>query len=554
MFITKAFRILILILILYSCGEKKVNNEIIELSKEHRYILDKIKAYAEVEFEYNLSNLSENQKLMLEKLLKAGEIIDQIFWYQSSHDAIKVRDSLSKLDNPESKDFLRYVMINYGPYDPLNDNKRFVGIGAEYRPKTGGFYPEDMSKEEFENFVKNNPKLKKDFESQYTVIVRENNQLKAIPYHQYYKEIKEVSKLLSDAADLCDNDSFKNYLKLRSKALLNDEYFESDLAWMDVDYDFDLVIGPIENYQDELFNYKSAYEVMLLVKDKEASNELQMYKNNMQNFENSLPIEDKYKQTNIGEGNKIQVVNVIYFGGDCQQAIKTIAAALPNDPKVAEAKGRKLSMFKNHMEAKFDKIVKPIGELLLDEKYINYIDRKAFTSFVTLHEVSHALGPKYKYGTKIDVRNFLKDSYSAIEECKADILSMYNHLYLLNNGIYNTEYIKKAQATYIAGLYRSIRFGTGAHATSNYIQLNFLKEKKAIFKNSKNKYEINENIFFDAVKELANQILMIQINGEKNKAEEIINKYGKLTEEIKEEVKLFSNIPRDIDTKYKIVK
>jgi len=554
MFITKAFRIFILILILYSCGEKKVNNEIIELSKEHRYILDKIKAYAEVEFEYNLSNLSENQKLMLEKLLKAGEIIDQIFWYQSSHDAIKVRDSLSKLDNPESKDFLRYVMINYGPYDPLNDNKRFVGNGQEYRPKTGGFYPEDMSKEEFENFVKNNPKLKKDFESQYTVIVRENNQLKAIPYHQYYKEIKEVSKLLNEAADLCDNDSFKNYLKLRSKALLNDDYYQSDLAWMDVDYDFDLVIGPIENYQDELFNYKSAYEVMLLVKDKEASAELQMYKNNMQNFENSLPIEDVYKQKNIGEGNKIQVVNVIYFGGDCQQAIKTIAAALPNDPKVAEAKGRKLSMFKNHMEAKFDKIVKPIGEILLDGKYKNYIDRKAFTSFVTLHEVSHALGPKYKYGTEIDVRNILKDSYSAIEECKADILSMYNHLFLLKNGIYNTEYIKKAQATYVAGLYRSIRFGTGAHATSNYIQLNFLKEKKAIFKNSKNKYEINENIFFDAVKELANQILMIQINGDKNKAEEIINKYGKLTEEIKEEVKLFNGIPRDIDTKYKIIK
>ncbi len=274
----------------------------------------------------------------------------------------------------------------------------------------------------------------------------------------------------------------------------------------------------------------------------------------MQNFENSLPIEDKYKQKNIGEGNKIQVVNVIYFGGDCQQAVKTIAAALPNDPKVAEAKGRKLSMFKNHMEAKFDKIVKPIGEILLDEKYKSLVDRKAFTSFVTLHEVSHALGPKYKYGTKTEVRNVLKEYYSAIEECKADILSMYNHLYLLNNGIYSKEYINKAKATYVAGLYRSIRFGTGAHATSNFIQLNFLKEKNAIYKNDKNKYVINDDLFFDTVKDLAKQILNIQINGDVVKAKEIIEKYGKLNDELKEEISLLKNIPRDIDTKYNIIK
>ncbi|HRP02980.1 MAG TPA: peptidase [Candidatus Kapabacteria bacterium] len=521
------------------------------MSKSDSEILGKINQYANIKISADISHLSDNHQKMLKILVEAGKLADKIFWHQSAIDAIAVRDSLTNLNTPEAKDYLTYVNINYGPYDPLNDNKRFVGIGPEERPKVGGFYPQDMTKEEFENFIKSDPKLAESLKSQYTVVTRENGKLNPIPYSTYYKESEELANLLSEAAELCDNPSFKKYLVERAKSIRTNDYFPSDLAWMDVENsDVDIVIGPIENYQDELFNYKAAYEAVVMVKDDIASKELEVYKQNMQNFESSLPIDNKYKQKELNEGNKIQVVNVVYFGGDCQQAVKTIAAALPNDPKVAEKKGRKLSMYKNFMEAKFDVIVNPIGKILLDDKSAQLVDKKAFTSFVTLHEVSHALGPKYVYGTKTEIREALKDKYSGIEECKADILSMYNHLHLLNSGYYNQEYIEKAKATYLAGLYRSIRFGTGAHATANYIQLNFLKDKKAIIKDNSGKLTIDDKLFFDTVKELAAKILEIQYTGSYEAASDMINKYGQITPDIQKEIELLNKIPRDINTSY----
>jgi len=534
-----------------SCAEKEVIEEP-KMSDEHTMVLQRIEAYAPVTLQTDLSGLSERERALVAKLVEAGKIIDEIFWEQSAHDAIKTRDSLMALNTDEAKDFLKYVMINYGPYDPLYDNDRFVGSGAAKRPQGGGFYPEDMTKEEFEAFIAANPDQAEAFKSQYTIIVRENGTLKAVPYHQKYAKTERLASLLEEAAELADNASLKKYLQLRATATRTDDYYESDLAWMELEgNNVDVVIGPIENYQDELFNYKTAHEAVVLVKDFEASAELDLYKSNMQNFENSLPIENKFKQKSIGDGNVIQVVNVVYFGGDCNQGVKTIAAALPNDPKVAEAKGRKLSMYKNHMEAKFDKIVAEIGKTLLTAERNKYVDKKAFTSFVTLHEVSHALGPKYVSGKKkMEIRNALKERYSAIEECKADALSMYNHKYLLESGIKDQEYIEKAKATYLAGLYRSIRFGSGAHYNANLIQLNFLKEQGVIFTTADGKLDLNDDLFFEKMGELSNLILMTQVNGDYDKAGEILAKYAVLTDDLKKEIEILKAIPRDIATEY----
>ncbi|GAB1371519.1 hypothetical protein MASR1M45_15810 [Candidatus Kapaibacterium sp.] len=350
------------------------------------------------------------------------------------------------------------------PYDDLADKQRFWGEGPQRRPEGGGFYPADMTKEEFEKYLLDNPEQAASLKNDYTVVVRENGKLKAVPYSIYYPEIFELSMKMEEAAVLADNPTLKNYLIMRANSLRTDVYFPSDMAWMDItDSNIDIVIGPIENYQDELFNYKTAYEAVIMVKDPEATKELEMFKKNLDNFEKNLPIDNKFKNKTIGDGNIIQVCNVIYFGGDCNMAVKTIAAALPNDPKVADAKGRKLSMYKNHMEAKFEKIVKPIGELMFTSDRAKYLSSKAFTSFVTLHEVSHALGPKYTSDTKKEeIRSALKERYSAIEETKADIVSMFNHKYLYSVKEYNDDYIKQSITTYVAGLYRSIRFGGGA--------------------------------------------------------------------------------------------
>jgi hypothetical protein len=548
--LTIIFLALTLIIMLQSCQNEGKKGEPV-ITAKHQIVLDRIKDYAPMHLSTDLSFLSQREKILVRKLAEAGKIADKIFWKQSSHDAVEVRDSLMALNTQEAKDFLTYLNINYGPYDPIYENKRFVGNGPEIRPKCGGFYPEDMTKDEFESYLTNYPEKAESMKSQYSVVVRENGTLKDVPYHVYYKETEEIAKKLEEAAEYADNESLKKYLILRAKAFRTDDYFESDLAWMDIkNSNIDFVIGPIENYQDEIFNYKSAYEAVVMVKDPDAAKELDMFKANLLNFENSLPIDAKFKQKSLGDDNIIQIMNVVYFGGDCQKAIKTIAAALPNDPKVADAKRRKLSMYKNQMEAKFDKIVSPIGKMLLNSNRTKFVDKKAFTSFVTLHEVSHALGPKYVFGTKDEIRRILKDKYSAIEECKADILSIYNHKYLVENGLYDQNYIEKAKATYLAGLFRSIRFGTGAHAIANLIQLNFLREQGAIYKTTDGKLDIKDEIFFEKVGELAQLILLTQVNGDYDKAGYILMKYGKMSPELLAEVDLLKSIPRDINTTY----
>ncbi len=543
-----------IIVLLISCEKQDLpqENKEAQMTNEHKAVLDKLNEYAAIDLNVDLSHLTSNERTLINLLVEAGHIADDIFWQQVSHDAIKTRDSLANAETQEAKDMLKYVMINYGPYDDLSDKARFLGSGPARRPLGGGFYPEDMTKDEFNNYVLSNPDKANLFKNDYTVITRENGTLTAVPYSKFYAQSHKLAMKLEEAAQYADNPTLKNYLIMRANSIRTDNYFTSDLAWMDInDSNIDIVIGPIENYQDEIFNYKTAYEAVIMVKDPEATKELEMYKNNMNNFEKNLPIDEKFKNRTIGDGNIIQVCNVVYFGGDCNQAVKTIAAALPNDPKVADKKGRKLSMYKNHMEAKYEKIVKPIGELMFSPERSKYLNGKAFTSFVTLHEVSHALGPKYTSNNKKEeIRLALKDRYSAIEECKADIVSMYNHKYLLETNQYTNEYIKQAMTTYVAGLYRSIRFGGGAHYKANLIQLNFLKEKGAIFKKDDGKFEINEDIFFEAVKDLANLILTTQAIGDYNKAGEILDKYGIVTPEIENEINALKQIPRDILPKY----
>ncbi len=543
--------IILSVLLINSCDKKQEQLQEPPMSDEAKIVAERIKAYSPVEIVTDLSVLSDREKILVEKLVEAGKLADKIFWYQCSPDGVQVRDSLLALKTEESKVLLEYVMINFGAYDPLFENQRFVGKGPLDRPKGGGFYPANITKEEFDAYLTKFPEQAEGLKGQYTIVERDGANFKATPYHQYYKESMQLADLLDSAAVYADDPAFKKYLTLRAKAIRTDDYYESDLAWMDVmGSKFDIVIGPIENYQDEMYNYKSAHEAMIMVQDEEATADLQFFKDNMRNFENNLPFDNKYKNKEFKEGNIIQVVNVVYFGGDCQQGVKTIAAALPNDPKVADAKGRKLSMFKNHMEAKFDKIVAKIGKKLLSPEYAKYVDKKSFTTFVTLHEVSHALGPKYVYGKKEEVRLALKDRYSAIEECKADILSMYNHKYLNSIGVYNDEDIMKAMATYIAGLYRSVRFGTGAHFNANLIQLNYLREAKVFTTNESGTFDINKDIFFNKVADLAKMILMIQAEGNYEKAGEILTKYANIPDVLQKEIESLTDIPRDIDTKY----
>jgi hypothetical protein len=517
-------------------------------------LADRVAAYAAVDIKADLSGLSAKERKIVGLLVEAGRIVDEIFWMQTSPDAIAVRDSLDSLQTQDADLLRRYTRINYGPYDRIYSGLRFVGDGPQYKPPVAGFYPADMTKEEFESYVKKHPEQKEELESQYTVVVREGDRLKAIPYHAAYADkVDAVAKKLEEAAKLAENPTFKTYLELRAKALRTDDYYESDLAWMDIkDSRIDVVIGPIENYEDDLFNYKTAYECAVVIKDHEGTQDLQVFNSHIDGFEQSLPEDAKYIRQHAGSANVIEVVNVAYFGGDFQKGVKTIAASLPNDPRVTQAKGGKKQMFRNMMEAKFDKIVSPIGGRILEGGLIPFVDRKAFTNFVTLHEISHTLGRGYVYGNDtLSVRRALKERYSAIEECKADILGLYNNKYLLAKGVITQDQMKRAIVTYVVGLYRSLRFGAEeAHGLANLMQLNFLRGKGVIRLMSDGRIGIDERNFIDQAGLLAREVLAIEAEGDYEKAGSFMEEYGEITREIEDIVSQLKDIPRDLDTRY----
>lgn len=541
---------------IFACNNQKEKEATMEPKTELPSIDERIASFAPVTIEADLSQLSQRERKVVELLVEAGQYADAIFWKQTSPDAISVRDSLAKVDNEEAKKLLKLVKIFYGPYDLIFEGKRFVGNYPEFKPKGANFYPLDLTKEEFEKYIEQHPEQKAELESQYTIVVREGNKLKGIPYNRAYPEVEQIARKLEEAADYCDNQTLKNYLILRAKALRSDNYFESDLAWMEIkNSKIDVVIGPIENYEDALFNYKTAYEAIVMVKDEEGTKELEMFEKNLDYFEHNLPYDKKYIRKSAGKENVLQIMNVVYFGGDCQAGTKTIANSLPNDPRVHELKGGKKSMFKNMMEAKFEKILKPIGEKILPLELVKYVDKNSFTSFVTLHEVSHTLGRGFVYGNDtLEVRKALKERYSAIEECKADVLGMYNHKHLFDKKLISEEKFQKAKVTYIVGLFRSIRFGAGkAHGIANLIQLNFLAEK-GIIKYQNEKIIINLDNFLKSIEELARIVLTIQAEGDYNRAGEILEKYGKMKPEIQKVIDNLKDIPRDIDTEYAIIK
>jgi len=514
---------------------------------------ERIEAFAPVSIKPDLSSLTGKERQLVDKLVEAGKLADEIFWIQTAPDAIPIRDSLQKAQGDEAKNLLRYVNIMYGPYDRVLDGERFVGTGPAKQPPTANFYPQDMTKEEFEAYIAAHPDQKASLEGQYSIVVRNGAELTAVPYHKAYPQVEKIADLLDEASALAENASLKKYLKLRAKALRTDDYFESDIAWMELkNNNVDIVIGPIENYEDGLFNYRTAYECAVMVKDLEGTAELQKYLSHIDAFEHGLPQAQKYIRKSAGKANVLEVVNIVYFGGDFQAGVKTIAASLPNDPRVHELKGGKKQMYKNLMEAKFEKIVKPIAREILDPQLLPYVDKKAFTNFVTLHEVSHTLGRSFVYGKDdLPVRKALKERYSAIEECKADVLGLYNNVHLLKEGVIDQEYMKKAITTYVVGLYRSLRFGAEeAHGKANLIQLNWLRSLGAITIKD-GKIHIREtDAFMSFLQPLATEILTLQSEGDYKRAGTIMEQYGVMNDEIQSIVSRLSGIPRDLDTSY----
>ncbi|MCZ7615424.1 MAG: peptidase [Ignavibacteriaceae bacterium] len=438
--------------------------------------------FVPTELDYDSSTLDEREKVVVEKLYLASKIMDEIFLEQvySKNDEIKAQ--LLKENTEVSKLQLELFNIMFGPFDRLEHDAPF--IDSLKKPLGANFYPEDMTKEEFENWIKANPGDEKPFTSEFTVIRRENGKLAAIPYSEYWKDkLTEASKLLKEAAEFADNPTLKKYLNSRADAFLSNDYYQSDMDWMDLkDHKIEIVIGPYEVYEDGMFNYKASFESFLTIKDQEESKKLDVFKQYLRDMEIHLPIPDQYKNFERGSESPLAVVNEIFTAGDTKAGVQTLAFNLPNDERVRKVKGSKKVMLKNVAHAKYDKLLIPITEIVLDPDQMKYVTFNSFFTHSLMHEMSHGIGPGFIKvdGRDTEVRKELKETYATLEECKADILGMYNNVFMIEKGVFPETFERETYVTFLAGTFRSVRFGINeAHGGGNAIIYNFLLEKGA---------------------------------------------------------------------------
>lgn len=501
-----------------------------------------LKSYAEVELKADLSHLTSNEVQMIKKLIEVSDIMDNLFW----KDALNI-DKESFLAQIEDEDAKKYAMINYGPWDRLNGNKSFISTFGD-KPLGANYYPADITEEEF-NSLSDPNKM-----SWYTLLQRDtDNKLKCVWYHEAYnEEITKAAALLDEAAQLAEDAGFKKYLSLRAEALRSDDYLKSDLAWMDMkDNKIDFVVGPIESYEDAFKGIKAAHSAQILIKDLEWSKQIEKYTALLPELQASLPVDAKYKKEKASSLGDMNVYNVIYYAGDCNSGSKNIAINLPNDPRVHEAKGSRKLQLKNSMQAKFDAILMPIAQLLIDENQVQHVKfEDAFFQNVMFHEVAHGLGIKYTINNKKPVREALEAYYSPIEEAKADIVGLYLVTKLHEKGEFQNKNLMDNYVTFLAGIFRSVRFGVASsHGKANMLEFYFLKEKGAFnYDQTSGKYSVNMDKMKIAVEELVNKILVIQGDGDLKTAKEWVDKSIVIDETLQKDLNKINEmeIPTDI--------
>ncbi|WP_445357571.1 dipeptidyl-peptidase 3 family protein [Microbulbifer sp. ANSA002] len=496
--------------------------------------------YVPVELTADMSDLSENQRKMIGLLIDASRIMDRLFWLQSYGPAEVLLPDIE--DNRARK----FAEINYGPWDRLNDNKPFI-TGYGLKPLGANFYPADMTREEFENWDQPGK------DGLYSLVRRNDaGKLELIPYSKAYNaDLKKAADILRQAAALAESKEFANYLDMRAEALLNDNFRPSDMAWMDMkENDIDVVIGPIENYEDQMFAYRTAYESYVLLKDKEWSKKLAKFAALLPELQEGLPVEEKYKAEEPGTDSDLNAYDVLFYAGHSNAGSKTIAINLPNDEEVQLAKGTRRLQLKNAMRAKFDKILVPISDVLIAPDQRKHITFPAFFANTMFHEVAHGLGIKKTVTGGANVRQVLKETSSSLEEGKADILGLYMVTRLHEKGEIQEGELMDNYVTFLAGIFRSVRFGAAsAHGKANMMRFNFFKEQGAFTRDPKTgQYSVDFEKMQQAMTNLSRLILTIQGDGNYEQAKTLLAEKGVIGPELQADLDRLAeaDIPVDV--------
>jgi hypothetical protein len=506
--------------------------------------------FRRVEMPFHSAGLTAREVKLVEKLVDASRYLEEIYWRQIDPDGLTLYESLATSKNPKDEALRRYLWINASRFDLLDDDKPFVG---ETRMAPGrGFYPQTLTREQVEQYVKAHPEKKNEIYGSFTVVRWHGDKLEGLPYHiAYLSFLEPAAKDLREAAALSDDQAFANFLRLRADALLTDDYFKSNLAWLDLkNPKFDVIFAPDETYDDGLLGVKATYGAAVMIRNSEESRKLEMFQKYVADIQDALPLAPEDRPSKHGLETPMEVMDTPFRGGDLNHGYQAVADNLPNDPRVHEQKGSKKLFFKNFMDARVNYVVLPVAQHVMLRAQADKASGEGYLLATIMHEMSHGLGPAFARTSagKVDIREAIGPAYSALEEAKADVVGMFGLQWLVDHEVLPKNKLEEYYASYVAGIFRTVRFGVAeAHGQAEMMEFNYLSERGAITRQSSGRYAIDYQRMPADIKDLAKELLEIEATGDRTRGENWFKKYGTMPPELQASLKSAAGVPVDVD-------
>jgi hypothetical protein len=506
--------------------------------------------FRQIRVPFHSAGLSVRERQLVEKLVDASHHLEEIYWRQTDPEALTLYQSLSGSTNPRDVQLRHYLWINASRFDQLDENRPFLGIAP--MPPGRGFYPAGLTRETIEQYVKDHPEKKAEIYSLATVVRWQGDQLEGIPYHIAYRSFLEpAAKDLREAAKLSKDAAFANFLRMRADALLSDDYYASDLAWLDLkNPKFDVIFAPYETYDDRLLGVKATYGAAVMIRNAEQSKKMEMFQNYVADIQDALPLAPEDRPSKRGLQTPMEVMDSPYRAGDLRHGYQVVADNLPNDPRIHEQKGSKKIFFKNFMDARVDYVILPLARYMMVPEQAAKASGEGYLLSTIMHEISHGLGPTYARTAagKVDVREAIGPAYSGLEEAKADVVGMFGLKWLVDHDALPKAKLEEYYASYVAGNFRTIRFGTGeAHGQAEMMEFNYMCERGAIKRQPSGKYAVDYALMPGAIADLAKELLEIEAIGDRERAENWFKKYDVMTPELIAMLNTASKVPVDVD-------
>jgi len=513
-------------------------------------IAQRLAKFRRVQMPFRTAGLSAREQQLVRKLVEACGYLESIYWRQSDPEALTLYQSLAASRNSRDIDPRRYLWINASRYDLIDQDKPFVG--TEPLPPGRGYYPANLTRDQAEQYVKEHPEERAAIYDQFTIVRWQQSKLEAVPYHIAFRAFLEpAAKALRAAAALGSDPAFAKFLRLRADALLSDDYFPSDLAWLDLkNPKFDIIFAPYETYLDGLLGVKGSYGAAVMVRNERESKKLELFQQYVPQIQDALPLAAEDRPSKQGLQTPMEVMDTPFRAGDLNHGYQAVADNLPNDARVHEQKGSKKLFFKNFMDARVNYIVLPVARRLMEPEQAAKVSGEGYLQFTIMHEICHGLGPAFARTAagKTDIRAAIGPAFSGLEEAKADVTGMFALKWLVDHDALPKEKLEEYYASYVGGIFRTVRFGTAeAHGRAEMMEFNYLSKRDAIRRVASGKYVIDYQKIPGAIADLTKELLEIEATGDRSRAENWFKNYDTMPAELKASLQAASDLPVDID-------